>query len=84
MEELKKEVDALKQKRVGQTDYLPDSIKGKHVGGGVRYIQTGLAANRPTTPAEPPNSCMIWFSYDSNVLSVWNISSNSWVNETLT
>ena len=84
LDELFKRVALLEQKRIYQQDIANDVVKMKHVGEGVRYIQTGLAADRPTTPAEPSNSCMIWFSYDSNVLSVYNVNTDSWKSVTLT
>lgn len=83
LNELEREIDKLKKKRVYQTDIPRDVVKMRHIGEGVRFIQTGLAADRPTTPAEPDSSCMIWFSYDTNVLSVWNTSTNAWKTTTL-
>ena len=77
-------VKNLESKRSSQTEIPPNIIKMRHIGEGVRYIQTGLAADRPTTPDEPPNSTMVYFAYDTNVLSVWNISTDAWKTVTLT
>lgn len=86
--ELEKKIESLERqlgdlKRISQEAIRPDTIKMRHIGEGVRYVQTGLAADRPETPAEPPNSCMIYFAYDANVLSVWNTSTNAWKTTTL-
>jgi len=77
--ELRREVENLKSRRITQVEILPDVVKMRHVGEGVRFIQTGLASKRPTTPAKPPNSAMLWFATDTGVLSIWNISTNAWV-----
>lgn len=42
--------------------------------------QVGLAANRPTQPSEVPvNTFFFYFATDSQALSLWNPTTNSWV-----
>lgn len=85
LEELRGRVSDLEKKRIFQQDVIPDAIKMRHIGEGVRYIQTGTAANRPTTPAVPPGSCMLYFETDTNKLYIWNTatSGGGWKSVTL-
>lgn len=79
IQDLLRRVKALENKRIYQDDIVSDGVKTRHVGEGVRFIQTGVAADRPTTPAEPPGSAMIYFETDTNKLYIWNPSTNLWV-----
>jgi len=62
-----------------QPDYLPDSIKSRHIGEGVRFIRAGLIADRPTTP-ERDGAC--YFATDENKLYVGD--TGAWLEETFT
>lgn len=83
LEKLQAEVQALKNQRVTQGSFLPDVIKMRHIGEGVRYIQTGVVADKPATPATPSDSCMMYYAYDENKLYVWDIGSSTWLSTTL-
>jgi len=64
---------------IGQYNVLPDSIKQRHVGEGVRYIRSGVASDRPTSGEK---TGAVWFSTDSDTLNIWN--GTAWVQEILT
>lgn len=72
IKKLEQEVEFLKQRRVSQSDIIPQAVKLRHLGEGVPYIQSGLAANRPTSGAVVTSGYTIWWSYDTHVLSVWD------------
>lgn len=63
---------------IGQFDVLPDIIKQRHVGEGIRFIRSGTAANRPTS-GEKAGAC--WFATDTFVFSVW--TGSAWKTVTL-
>lgn len=67
------------RKVITQIDYLPDSIKQRHIGEGIRFIRAGLAANRPTSGEKAGAT---YFATDTNFLSIWNGS--VWVEIELT
>jgi len=56
-----------------------NSVKQRHIGEGVRYIQYGLAAERPATDILPGT---IFFATDTFVLSVY--TGTTWKTATLT
>ena len=64
---------------IGQFDILPDMVKQRHVGEGVRFIRSGTAANRPTSGEK---AGAVYFSTDSDTLNIWN--GVNWVQEILT
>lgn len=82
IKKLEKEIESLKDKRVHQSDLTPDVVKMRHVGEGVRFIRSGLAADRPTNGEEPLQGAAVYFATDSGVLSIWD--GDAWVSETLT
>lgn len=77
VKKLEDEVVLIQQRRTGQQMVIPDAIKMRHVGEGVRYLRSGLAANRPTSGEEPLQGSAVYFATDTNVLSIWD--GNSWV-----
>ena len=82
-EDTKQEIKRLIQEElqgvIGQFDVLPDMVKQRHVGEGIRFIRSGTAANRPTSGEK---AGAVWFATNTDVLSVWN--GTTWVSETLT
>lgn len=71
VEELKKELDKLKQKRVYQQDIVPDVVKTRHMGEANRYIASGLEADRPDG-FDLTGSTIAYFATDTNKLWIWN------------
>jgi hypothetical protein len=57
-----------------QADALPDAVRQRHVGEGIRYIRSGLTADRP---AKQTIDGSAFFSTDDSILSIWN--GTSWV-----
>lgn len=82
IDELKKEVEALKTRRITQEMILPNVIKTRMVGEGVRFIRSGLAADRPTEGEGTASGSAMYFATDSGLLSIWDGS--SWLETTLT
>ena len=72
---LSEEISAIK----GQFDLLPDSVKERHVGEGVRFIRAGTVANRPTTPEKDG---AVYYATDENKLYIGD--TDAWLEETFT
>lgn len=70
------EMDNLRQRRIGQADYIPDSVKMRHMGEGNRYIQAGLEANLPVG-VSVTSSVGQYFATDTDTLWIWN--GTTWV-----
>ena len=64
---------------IGQFDILPDAVKQRHVGEGIRFIRFGLAADRATSGEQKG---AVYFATDTDTLGIWNGS--AWVEEVLT
>ena len=73
VDDLEKEINLLKQKRIGQGDILNDQVKQRAMGEGNRFIRSGLAADRPAV-GEPvnSNSSAHYFATDTATLSIWD------------
>lgn len=54
-------------------------IQRRHIGEGVKGVRSGLAAS---IPSEGDSIGDVYFSYDTDTLSIWNGS--SWVDEVFT
>lgn len=83
LDELEKRIKALETKRITQQDILPDSIKMRAMGEGIRFIRGGVTADKPTTGEEPADSCAAFYDVTTNKLYIWNYSSNAWKSVTL-
>lgn len=71
IKELEKTINDLSSKRVGQADYIPDSIKGRHMGEANRYIASGVESELPTGYTVT-RSTICYFATDTNKLYIWN------------
>lgn len=60
------------QKRIGQWDVLPRSVKQRHIEAWIIY--SGLEANIPNGKTE----VMAYWAYDSKKLYLWNQSTSTW------
>lgn len=86
VQNLRQEVESLKQQRVGQQMILPQAIKNRHMGEANTYIYGGLSANRPTrgNTIKAGNtiiSISAYFETDTNKLYIWN--NTTWKSVTL-
>jgi hypothetical protein len=81
VEDLKVEVEKLKNKRIMQSDILPDVLKQRHIGEGVRFIQSGLAADLPEVNI-PMQGQQIFFATDTHTLYVYD--GTAWRTQVLT
>jgi len=81
LEELKKEIEALKQRRISQQMIIPDAIKMRGMGEANRFVRCGLAADRPTIGETSTDSTALYFATDTGLLSIWNGS--AWLETTL-
>lgn len=85
IDELKKEIELLKQRRLYQMDFTPGSVTNRAMGQPNSYVFSGLSTNRPTTGVSLKNAglgCSIWWSTDTHVLSIWD--GTQWRTQTLT
>jgi hypothetical protein len=82
IDDLKKEIEQLKQKRVFQQDVVPDAIKMRHMGEGNRFVRSGLEADLPSVPETGTDSSAIYFATDTDTLYIYN--GTAWVSEVLT
>jgi hypothetical protein len=78
IENLIKEIRDIKQRRITQEMIIPDVVKSRHVGEGVRFIRSGLKSDLPAKGEEPLQGTAIYFAYDENKLYVWNQQSGVW------
>ena len=72
IEYLEKQIEFLMQKRMSQVDFLPGSVKQRTIGEGPLWINSGLSADKPTTPLATSLGSYIYFATDTNVLWVHN------------
>lgn len=70
IEDLKKEVQALKERRIIQSMILPDVVKMRHMGEANRYIWAGLESELPPG-GSVTNSVIAYFCTDSFKLKIW-------------
>ena len=68
--------------RTYQYNIPPNAIKQRHIGEGVRFLRSGLAADRPASPETSQNGLALYWAYDTGVLSIW--SGTAWLSETFT
>jgi len=71
LDEMKKEIERLKNKRIYQQDIVPDIIKTRHMGEANRYIMFGLEADRPDGFSAVVSTTM-YFATDTLKLWVWD------------
>ena len=69
--QLKEDVEFLKEKRVLQSDVLPDSIKTRAMGEANRYVFSGLEAARPAGH-KFGNSTTIYVATDTLKVYIWD------------
>lgn len=62
-----------------QENILPDIIKSRHVGEGVRFLRAGTSSNKPTTPEKDG---AVYYDTTNNKLFIGD--SGSWLEETFT
>ena len=70
LEELKKEIEALKYRRMFQQDYMPQSVKMSTMGEPNAYIRSGLAVDKPDG-AEVTNGTSLYFETDTFKLKIY-------------
>ena len=71
LDELKREVHLLKQRRVSQTDLINDAVKMRAMGEANRFIQVGLVADLPRGYLAG-SSALCYFAKDTNTLYIYN------------
>lgn len=82
IDDLKKEIELLKVKRIYQMDITPQAVKNRHLGEPNSYVYAGLAADRPTSGVSVTSGVSIYWATDTGVLSIWN--GTAWLSETFT
>lgn len=81
LQKLREKVAFLEKKRITQVDIVPYAIKQRHVGEGVKFIQSGLDTDKPTGET-PLQGSEAYFATDTNKLYIFN--GTAWVSTTLT
>jgi len=73
-------VEFLESKRLTQQDFLPDVVKMRMIGEGVRYIRSGLEADLPIAESPMQGSSVYWAT-DTGKLYIYDGS--AWLSTTL-
>lgn len=71
VDELKKEIQLLKARRLTQDMYIPSSVKNRHLGEPNSYIRSGLSANLPPGNIVTLGS-IVYFETDTGRLKIWD------------
>lgn len=82
VKKIEQEIISLHGRRILQSDVLPNVIKKRHMGEPNSYVNSGLAADKPTEGISTNGGVSIYFATDTNVLYIWN--GTAWVSEILT
>ena len=83
LKELEERIKKLESKRILQQDILPDVVKMRHIGEGVRFIRGGATADKPTSGEEPMQGNAVWYDEGAKKLYVWNRTAEAWESVTL-
>ena len=83
LKELEERIAKLETKRVLQQDILPDVVKMRHIGEGVRFIRGGITADKPTAGEEPMQGNAVFYDETAEKLYIWNRTSGAWVSVSL-
>lgn len=80
LEDLKKKVDLLSQKRITQQMVVPDAIKMRAMGEANRFVRAGVTADKPTIGETSTDSIAMYYDTTTNKLYVYN---GAWKSVTL-
>lgn len=80
MDDLKKELERVSQKRIFQQDIVPDVIKMRHMGEGNRFVRAGSATNKPTVGEDATDSLAMYYDVTNHKLWVYD---SGWKSVTL-
>ena len=78
LDDLQKQIDDLRVKRIHEHDILPGEIKSKHISEGVKWIRSGITANKPTSGEDTDYGGAIYYDTTANKLYIWNTVSKTW------
>lgn len=78
IKKLEQEVEKLKTRRTSQADYIPDSVKMRTIGEGVRYLRDGITANKPTEGEVPMQGAAVYYDRTAKKLYIWNNDNDEW------
>jgi len=70
LKKLEDNVRFLMEKRIGQVDILPDAIKMRHVGEGIRFIRGGKS--KPTKGEGTMQGYALFYDTTAKKLYIWN------------
>jgi len=71
IKDLEDRVRTLEGKRIFQQDLMPDVVKMRHIGEGVRFLRSGLAAKLPTAE-KPMQGSAIFYAKDTDTFYLWD------------
>lgn len=83
-ERVKKIEDQLKlmnTQRITQGQIVPDAVKSRHIGEGVRFIRAGLEADLPTSGEDVLQGQPLYWCTDTFKLKIW--TGSAWKSVTL-
>lgn len=83
LEDLKKRVEELENRRIEQRMILPDAVKQRHVGEGVRFLRGGVATSKPIRGETTLQGYAVYFDTDANTLWIYNSVTGAWKSVTL-
>lgn len=84
VDKLKKELDALKTRRITQDMILPGVVKMRHMSEGNRFVRGGTTSKKPSEGESTTDGFAIYYDSDTNDLYVYNSVSGAWKSVTLT
>lgn len=78
IENLEKEIRELKNRRITQDQIIPDVVKQRHVGEGVRFIRGGITAGKPTLGEDTLQGNAVYYDETVKKLYIWNNTNSAW------
>lgn len=76
IDELKKRIRLVDEKRVFQQDLVPDAVKMRAMGEANRFVRAGTATNKPTVGEDATDSTAMY--YDVTNHKLWVYDSGVW------
>ena len=81
LQDMENKIKELEDRRIQQSMILPDVVKSRHIGEGVRFVRGGLATSIPTNGESVSYGSPIYFETDTGKLKIWD--GTQWLEVTL-
>ena len=79
--DLERRIEEIDSKRGTQAQFLPDTIKARFIGEGVRFLRIGASTD---LPAEGERDGACYYERNTKILKIWNKTNSAWEAVTLT